>query len=137
MSIVATSSLLHELHEYEPDKILKRALKKALLLKTVVTRVNVLSVYAYIPPQFHEKYTVPVVRRGIRWLKDRVADADLIASCKREHLIEHVHDHVQRFMLRNTDSEDHHLLKKLDQVLRESIRLGVVEAELGGGVFRI
>lgn len=135
MSIaVADLTLSETSQEFEPDRELRQALKRSLMYHSFVgSRVKVRTVRLHLPNP--DRYSERDIRRGLRWLKNRVADADLITSCKRNHVAEHIADRVLEFMRRHTDKRDHEILKKLSMKLRISIMSGIADAELGGAFF--
>jgi hypothetical protein len=133
-SAVAGLTLSETSQGFEPDRELRQALKRSLMYHSFVgSRVKARTIRLHL--SHPDKYSAEDIRRGLDWLKNRVADADLITSCKREHVAEHVHERVLRFMLIHTDESDHEMLKKLSTKLRMSIMSGIADAELGGAFF--
>lgn len=120
----------------EPDRDLRMALKQALIFhRFVPSRMAERTVRLQLRDP--SKYSKDQIREGIRWIKTRVADADLIVSCKREHVAEHVFDSVVGFMRAHIEDEDHDKLEALKTKLRMSIFKGLADAELGGAFFGV
>lgn len=127
MSFAAHSSTLR----MKPCMELREALKKALIYHSFVpTRVKVRTVMLHL--RNPNEFNVVQIREGIKWLKNRVADADLIIACKKEHVAEHVFDEVTSFMKKYTDDSEHAKLDFLSTKLRVTILRALADAELGG-----